>query len=90
MGRFAFANMNAKVPFERGVAYWPKAQGRQPCTAAWGPRLAALPAGMEDPAAMIAIVNALFEVTSDRDLSSYEDDLERYLPFTSMTMSHMK
>ena len=84
MGRFAFANMNAKVPFERGVAYWPKGpQADSHVLPLWGPRLAALPAGVEDPAAMIAIVNALFEVTSDyRDLSSYEDEiLERYLPY---------
>ena len=84
MGRFAFANMNAKLSFERGVAYWPMGpQADSHVLPLWGPRLAALPAGVENPAAMIAIVNALFEVTSDyRDLAAYEEEiLERYLPY---------
>lgn len=84
MGRFAFANMNAKLSFNRGVAYWPQGpQADKHVLPLWGPRLAALPVMVKEPAAMIAIVNALFEVTDEyRDLDTYEEEiLERYLPY---------
>ena len=73
---FALPDHANEVDFDFGWVFHPKGpQAEDYVNPVWGLDAALLPITCDEPEAMVEIVNALFETTSDyRDLSLYEND----------------
>ncbi len=79
------ARVAAERGFDIGWVFFPKGpRADQHFTPVWGVDVAVLPKGVENPEAMIAIVNALFRTTSDyRSIGEAYDDIffRHFLPY---------
>lgn len=73
---FALPDHANEVDFDFGWVFHPKGPKAQDyVNPVWGLDAALLPITCDEPEAMVAIVNALFETTSEyRDLAQYEND----------------
>jgi len=85
---FAFpghARTAAERGFDVGMVFYPKGpNAEQHYTPLWGIDVAALPKGVENPEAMVAIFNALFRTTSDyRSIDETYDEIffAHFLPY---------
>lgn len=73
---YALPNDSQFYEFDYGYVFYPKGPNGDYLNPVWGMDVALLPVTEENPAAMVAIVSALFETTSDyRDLNVYRDDV---------------